>query len=294
MKQTFRIRKASKKAILLITVLLTTIITIAAVTAIQNQNANPLICQTLLTSTNSHANQPIIVKADPAWEDETFTNTSTYSNMEIILNGNLTIDTGGILTLTNVTLRVNCTTNGEHQIEVKNNGTLYINGSSIITALNTSYRFLFKVQSGSTFQMNNSELHYCGYENTFSSNDCYGLWINTNNTIIINNTFTDGFYGIILWYSQNNTIINNTAINNDLEGFTLWDSQYNNLTGNYASNNIFTGFSLSYSSYNNLTGNTVINPPCSMLLLQASTCNIALTTILLVTPLQTPPGMAST
>nr|MDO8081813.1 hypothetical protein [Candidatus Freyarchaeota archaeon] len=154
MKQTVRIRKTSKKAILLTAVLLTTMITIAAVTATQNQkqNINPLIYQTILLGTNPPTNQPILAKADETWNDTIISTTNTTINKEIILNGNLTIADGGILTLTNVTLRVNCTTNGEHRIEVQNNGTLYINGSSIITALDPSYSFLFWVQSGSTFR----------------------------------------------------------------------------------------------------------------------------------------------
>jgi hypothetical protein len=144
LKQTVRIRKSSKKAAFLIAVLITTIITIAAsTTPSQNQNVNPLIYQTLLPSTNTPTNQPTLAKFDEIWNDTIITTTNTTSNKEIILNGNLTIAEGGSLTLTNVTLRVNCTIDGEHHIEVKNNGTLYINGSSIITALNTSNSFLF-------------------------------------------------------------------------------------------------------------------------------------------------------
>jgi parallel beta-helix repeat protein len=115
------------------------------------------------------------------------------------------------------------------------------------------------VQNGATFQMNDSELHYCGY-NIYSSNyNQHGLWINTNNTIIENNTFTNNFYGIIIWYSNNNTIINNTAANNTKEGVTLWGASYNTLTGNNASNNGGNGFKLYYAEYNNFSGNIATN-----------------------------------
>nr|MDO8081814.1 NosD domain-containing protein [Candidatus Freyarchaeota archaeon] len=106
--------------------------------------------------------------------------------------------------------------------------------------------------------MNNSELHYCGYENSTSNRNHYGLWINTDNTIIENNTLTNNYVGTIIWYSHNNTIRNNTATDNH-EGFWLEGSSNNTLTGNNATNAWY-GFTLSYSSYNNLTGNTVTNP----------------------------------
>ncbi len=266
MKQISRIRKFCTKSILLITILLT--ITLTGVISIQsqNQNTNPLSYRTLILLVNTPQNQPISAKADLIWDDKIVNSPETHSNIEIILNGNLIIASGGSLILTNVILRANCIYNGEHHIEVQNGGALYINDTdgnpytradaTIITAYDPSFKYLFWVQSGAKFQMNDSELSYCGFSH--SNLDHCGLWINTNNTIIENNTFKNNYYGIILSDAHHNTIRDNIATKNDC-GFYLKSSSYNILSGNNATNNDWRGFWFSGGSYNNLSGNTAAN-----------------------------------
>ena len=125
--------------------------------------------------------------------------------------------------------------------------------------------------------MNDSEQSHCGYSH--SNLDHRGLWINTNNTIIENNTITNNYYGIILENAHHNIIRNNNATNNAfsfyLQGssyntfsgntltnnafsFYLQGSSYNTFSGNNATNNFLAGFVLG-GSYNNLTGNTATN-----------------------------------
>ncbi|WXG39522.1 MAG: DUF2341 domain-containing protein [Candidatus Freyarchaeum deiterrae] len=202
------------------------------------------------------------------WNDTIITDTQIIYSKAIILNGNLTIASGGSLTLTNDTLMVNCTTNGEHGIEVQSGGALYINDSdgnpntindaTNITAYNpdNTHNFLFRVQPGATFQMNNSELQYCGYNYTTSNYDYYGLWISTNNAVIENNTFTNNYVGITLYSAYNNTLLGNTVNNNINDGFSLSSSSNNTLLGNTANNNTQYGFYLNSSSNNTLTSNT--------------------------------------
>ncbi len=205
------------------------------------------------------------------WGETIITEAWIRTGVEIILNGNLTIANGGSLTLISVTLRVNCTANGSNHIEVQSGGALYIsdidgnpntiNDASIITAYNPDYRFLFQVKSGATFQMNNSELHYCGYRHITDPPSPYdwGLWINTNNTILENNTLTNNYHGIILYDAHHNTIRNNNATNNGGDCFLLDSSSNNTLTGNTAYNNTYDGFSLYYCTYSNLTNNLAKN-----------------------------------
>jgi len=252
--RTFITRKKAEKVLVLAAVLLAA--TILAVIPAQSQNqTDPIIYQTLLQHVNSFANPSTSTKT-VIWGDKIVTGTETYSNMEIILNGNLTIASGGSLTLTNVKLKINCTANGSNRIEVQNGGAIYIkdtdgdpstrSDATNITAYNPSYRYLFWVQSGAKFQMNNSELHHCGYSKDTSNDDHLGLWINTNNTHIENNTLTNNYKGIILWEAHHNTIKNNNATNN-FDGFRLSGSSNNILTGNTATNN-FDGFGLYDSS----------------------------------------------
>ncbi|MFQ6020558.1 MAG: right-handed parallel beta-helix repeat-containing protein [Candidatus Aenigmatarchaeota archaeon] len=132
----------------------------------------------------------------------------------IYLDGNLTIY-GNLTFLKNVTLKLNLTHNGHENITVFNNGNFTIRSQSNITSNDTSYRFPFIVKSGSKFEMKDSELHKCG----FSDASPYlktGLVIRTNNTEIINNTFSFNYWAIQLSGStccheiENNTFYNNT------------------------------------------------------------------------------------
>ncbi|MFB0560736.1 MAG: nitrous oxide reductase family maturation protein NosD [Candidatus Lokiarchaeia archaeon] len=283
-------RSKGIKAVVLVSVLL--LVPAFSFIAVQNNGQNSLVYQMLLPYVNSPGGQPI-AKADLVWGDVTFSNTSSYSGVEIVLNGNLTVASGGVLTLTNVTLMVNCSSDGQHRIEVQSGGALYINDTdgdpttkgdaSNITAYNPSYSYLFWVDSGAAFQMNNSEVRYCGYWNwPFTDRDDMGLWINTNDTIIENNTFSNNHIGLILVYahhssirnnnftdndggldmdySSDNTVISNTAKGGWLGGFTLWRSSDNILMGNTAEDFDW-GFMLDWVSTTNntLVGNVAMN-----------------------------------
>jgi len=238
----------------------------AAIISPQNWNRNLLVYASLFEHMNFPGNQPVTAKADAIWGNVTFSNTSVYSNMEIILNGNLTIASGGSLTLTNVTLRVNCTANGSNHIEVQSGGALYINDvdgnpdtrgdGTNITALDPSYRYLFWVQSGAVFQMNNSELRNCGFvENIYYLKA--GLIVKANNVLIFNNTFSDNCMGLVLYHSNNSIVSGNVASNNDYRGFYLYTSSNNILRGNTAQNYKWMGFHLCEKSNNNTLENNV-------------------------------------
>ncbi|MFB0563394.1 MAG: nitrous oxide reductase family maturation protein NosD [Candidatus Lokiarchaeia archaeon] len=274
-------RSKGIKVVVLVSVLL--LVPAFSFVAVQNNGQNSLVCQVLYPFVNSSSGYPVVSKA-VSWGDVTFSNTSSYSGIEVVLNGNLTVANGGSLTLTNVTLRVNCTANGSNRIEVQSGGALYINDTdgnpntgndaSVITALNPSYRYLFWVMSGATFQMNNSEVHYCGYD-LFPrpiNRDALGLWINANNTIIENNTFSDNFEAMILYYAHHNTIRNNNITDND-DGVSLYYSSNNNLTGNVATNNGWSGFYLYNSFDNTLMDNTGVNNVRYGFILEASSNN---------------------
>ena len=119
--------------------------------------------------------------------------TESYTNEEIVLTGNLTIQSGGHLTLRHVRLALNCTTeDGQFDIEVLNGGTLIItdidsdpstvNDFSNITdspfdvddGTNTDYEYAIRVYEGASFSLTNSLVRECGYD---ASNDDNGLWI---------------------------------------------------------------------------------------------------------------------
>ncbi|WXG39360.1 MAG: NosD domain-containing protein [Candidatus Freyarchaeum deiterrae] len=186
------------------------------------------------------------------WTNPTITEINYSQYLNINLDGDLTITETGELHLIKCKLNVN---DGYTPVQygVKVYGGMYINDSSIITAINPANPYYFIVYENATFQMNNSRVEYCGYGS--SSIDENGLVIRADNTWIENNTITQGYNGLILYYSQGNTILNNTATNN-YYGFYLVNSSYNTLSGNTANSNAYCGFFLENSSYNTLSGNT--------------------------------------
>lgn len=179
-----------------------------------------------------------------------------YKNQTIILNGNLIINNTGSLTFYNVTLKMNCTSNGQYHIEVRNGGTFNIydfdgdpatkQDASIIRNGTTQDQFVFWVKKGAYFKMKNSELHECGW-----NYDKTGLSIETNNSHIENNIFINNFLGIHLSYGCNNIIANNTCSNNIGGIYLYYSSNNNTIINNTCNNNTHHGIQLRYSSNNN-------------------------------------------
>ena len=64
----------------------------------------------------------------PETGDWIITNTTVVENRTIVLNGNLTIEPGGNLTLVNCTLLFNCSFDGQYGIEVRSGGQLHVFG----------------------------------------------------------------------------------------------------------------------------------------------------------------------
>ena len=181
----------------------------------------------------------------------------TISNVLLTLNGNLTINETGSLTLDNVTLIMNCTTNGSYYIEVQPGGEMYILNSSNITSADPNAHYMFWVRNGSKFEMRDSELHECGWEWHW---DHRGLMIETDNTIIENSTISDNYFGIFLHISNNNRITNNTITTNNYYGIYLDHASNNTIANCTIYNNPYDGIYLYDSSNNNtMTLNLIYN-----------------------------------
>lgn len=115
-----------------------------------------------------------------------------------------------------------------------------------------------------------------------------GIYVESNNNIIKNNTVSDNNYagiflaspsyysdiinntlsynlvsnngaGIYLYYSSNNVLIGNTANSNRGQGIVLWPSNNNTLSNNTVNTNECEGISLGLSSDNVIVGNIASN-----------------------------------
>ena len=205
-------------------------------------------------------------------------NATVWKNEIITLNGNLTVNETGSLTLDNVTLLMNCAQNGSYHIEVQTGGEMHIYNSTI-TSTNESAHYNFWVRTDSKFEMRDSELHGCGYE-WGENGDHGGLWINTNNVTLDNNTLSNNFCGLSffsssdgqiancniysnsqhgIYSSSSNNRITNCTIYNNNGGIYLYSSSNNTVTTNQIYNNSYDGIGLIHSSNNNLNANCVYN-----------------------------------
>ena len=181
----------------------------------------------------------------------------------IILNGNLSVESGGFLEFNNVKLILNCKSDGMYSIDVKSGGSFFINDNddnnktiddaSIISSSNENYEFIFTIKRYSTFVMKNSEIHECG----FGAND-WGLIIESNDVIIDKNLISENYCGIYL-DSSNALIINNTIINNN-QGIYLENNSDPEIFNNLISENENSGLRSDYSKgkiSNNLISNNL-------------------------------------
>lgn len=200
-----------------------------------------------------------------------------YKNQTIILNGNLQINSSSILTFYNVTLKMNCSTNGSYFIRVYGSFSIYDydsnpnsleDGSNITSGIEDGkHRFYFWIIDGASLIMKNSELHECGHGGSGSQ---WGLILNGDGNVIENCTIHNNFYGMSIYKSHNNVIKNNTIfkceangidlgnsnsniiINNNFflndEGIDMSESSQNIIKSNYFHTNSYYGIQLSLSS----------------------------------------------
>jgi len=205
------------------------------------------------------------------WFDETdwlVGNTSVCTNATFTLNGNLTINASGNLTLKNVTLNINGSFNGSNKINVESGGAFYIldndlGESSIIQSL-TDFRYLFGVIRDATFRVINSSIHGAGY-NSATLND-RGIFISGNDTIIRGSTISFNHYGILLMNDSvagkgNALIEDNQILYNDVYGIYIDSRESDQIKGNVINNNSDAGIRTFFLNNGLITNNTVYSHP---------------------------------
>jgi parallel beta-helix repeat protein len=193
----------------------------------------------------------------------------TLQNCSVIIEGNITVGYNSSLRIINTTLKFNSTVNGSSRFLVNSGGSLVIldydqntltnNDSSLVTSniTNNLHRFIFFVSSDTNFTMKNSRLHQCGFS---ESPNYYGLYIQSDNCTIENNTFTENYAGIII-ESSDNSIKNNEIQNNDEYGLLMILGEDNKLMNNTIQNNSY-NFGLLIDEINqtsHITHNNMIN-----------------------------------
>ena len=218
------------------------------------------------------------IRAQPAQGNWVVTGTQVVENTSINLDGNLTIKSGGSLTLMNVTLTLNPQDSGQSGILAEEGSSFFIYNSCITSA--TSFRFFFSVVNA-TFVMKDSELEGAGTGSAWDTDGLriradgavvqgvfihngWGIRLAAHNSRVVNCTLeTD--YGICLPHSQNeqdvpsnNLILGNTILH-PIE-FGVMTSGHDDEIANNTIIDTEAGASIqSGAGYNNLiTGNHIV------------------------------------
>jgi parallel beta-helix repeat protein len=182
------------------------------------------------------------------------TGTESYYDEVFVLNGNLIVEDGGNLTFRKVTLKVNCTYNGEYNITIKHGGKFYVSEGSVITSSNSDKRIGEFIVEG-TFRMNNSKLHGCGWTD---AQGAWGLVIVSDDAIVENSLISYNFRVNI--GSDGVVVRNNNITENDHHGMFVWDSSPIICNNNITMNGV-DGIGISYGSptvcNNTITSNDV-------------------------------------
>lgn len=188
-------------------------------------------------------------------------NDTCVSNENIAIEGNLTVLENATLTLENVILQINSTSNNIHGIYVDEGGTLNVHNSSIT---NLSGPYIFTVDGNMTLESSMvSNMRYgidIEYGDVFIANttifnnnqyNFYGLRINGSPTLL-NNYIHSNHRGIVINYGGAPYLINNTITSNNY-GVVCVAFGFATLVGNNISNNVLGGVTveLGYFEFHN-------------------------------------------
>lgn len=155
----------------------------------------------------------------------TISNTQEVKDQTVTLNGNLTVENGGNLTLVDTSLNMNSGYLGEYHITVMPGGSMYIYNSEIVGSISHPYAFAVE---GSNFVMENSILQDAGWcdlnasglpqcGNNPTSDPAMqqhgGLVIQTNGAKIEGSLISENAIGLIL-DGSNDTVQSNNFTRN--------------------------------------------------------------------------------
>lgn len=205
--------------------------------------------------------------SQPSTGNWVITGTQVVQNESITLNGNLTIASGGNLTLRNVKLTMNAQYNGEYGILVQPGGSMYVYGS-MITASNLAIRYTF-VAEGTNFVLKGSEVQGAGWCQSTTVQNCWPsdnvrahstLLVASDKALIQNNTISHGAIGLVLT-GTGDSVQGNLIEKNDFSALMLLDSSGDSITGNTLYQNRTSDVSwvvlLNGALGNTIAGNTI-------------------------------------
>ena len=140
----------------------------------------------------------------PASGDWVVAAPESYSGQNIMLAGNLTVVSGGILSLSNVKLKMGSPADGAFHIEVQAGGEIIATDrdgvptpldDATVFSSGSSFAYQFWVRPGGKLTMRNCVVQDCGFS-LGQRGESAGLYIQSANCDISNTTFRQNFCGI--------------------------------------------------------------------------------------------------
>lgn len=218
---------------------------------------------------------PKIVTAQPSQGNWVVTGTQVVQNESITLDGNLTVESGGSLTLSNDSLIINGQSPGQYSIYVTPGGSIYIYNSTIMASSNTDgYSF---VLMGKHVVMKHDRVQGAGWcvgtegsclQEAFgfdqgTSAYHYGLEIVANNAVVEENTISHDTEGLEL-VGANESIQGNTFSSDFLFSIQLLRVSESSILGNIINQSAYqpgqNSFVDSFSNGDRIENNTILAP----------------------------------
>jgi parallel beta-helix repeat protein len=197
----------------------------------------------------------------PSGTDWTISNDTHVWNETIVLDGNLIVTSGGNLTLENVTILFNCSSNGQYRLEVMNGGLLHvsdINGTPSAIASNTTYAYKFWIQNGASADIYDTIITDCGYDSwNGGTNNNTGLWINSPNVTISDCNISDNYIGAYI-YNTTSVSIYSSLFSSNTYGLYINDSKDLVIAGNIIEACSESGIYVDSTGYNTIQHNNMI------------------------------------
>jgi len=197
----------------------------------------------------------------PSGTDWTISNDTHVWNETIILDGNLIVTSGGNLTLENVTILFNCSSNGQYRLEVMDGGQLHIsdeNGTPSVIASNTENAYKFWIQDGATADISGTVITGCGYSSwNGGTNNNTGLWINSANVTISDCNISGNYIGIYI-HDTTSVGISSCLISSNTYGIYINDSKDLVIMGNVIQECSGSGIYVDSTGYNTIQHENLI------------------------------------
>lgn len=139
-----------------------------------------------------------------------------YENGTIVVDGNVTLFSGGNLTLMNVTLVLNVTFDGQYTIRVESGGELNLVDSNVTNGA-PPFNYNFYYMAGSRGSIVNTTVESCGH-----TGGSYGLEVSTSDLHVEGSYFQNSYAGLT-YIGVQATVDNSYFLNNARNGVTAYD-----------------------------------------------------------------------